>query len=213
MLRVLKKGLALLLLLFVGLMVWPSWSELWGGGDYLVVIDPGHGGSAPGAVYEGVMEKDLNLSVALQVRDLLQLEEGIQVLMTRDSDQDVGLYERSDLANKNGANLFVSIHANALEGDTSFKGIFTFYHRRNRGGEALASTIQQAVARETGGLDRGIRHEDYVVVRETKAPACLLEMGFMTNSLELERLKDQAYQAQIAGGIRDGILAYWKEEG
>ena len=78
----------------------------------LVVIDPGHGGSANGAVYDGVLEKELNLSIAVQAARLLE-EAGLTVRMTRTGDQDVGLYDRIDLANGQGADLFVSVHCNA----------------------------------------------------------------------------------------------------
>lgn len=210
--RGLKKALLVLLVVFLGLGLWSLFQNSRASGDFLVVIDPGHGGGAPGAVYEDVMEKDLNLAVALMVRDLLAQEEGIQVQMTRETDVDVDLYERSGQANDAKADLFVSIHSNALEGDSSFEGILTFYHRDNGGGEDLARLIQQAVSRQSGGKDLGIRHEDYVVVRETKAPACLLEMGFMTSPAELARLQDTEYQSKIAQGILLGILDYRKNQ-
>lgn len=200
------KGLFGFFLLLLGLGLWLARGSR--GGEYTVMLDPGHGGSAPGAVYEEVLEKDLNLTVALQVRELLAGEEDLRVLMTREEDTDVGLKERADLSNHAKADLFVSIHSNALENDNSYQGILTFYHRDNRGGKALAEWMEAALVAETGGVDLGTRAEDFAVIREAKAPACLVEMGFMTCPEELARLRDPAYQTRLARGIANGILAY-----
>lgn len=207
--RIIKKLPILFLLLLIGFGVRSVLnSHLGEQGAYIVVLDPGHGGSDPGAIWEGVCEKDLNLSVALLVRELLETEEGIQILMTREDDSAVGLYDRAGFSNQEEADLFISIHSNALENDHGYEGILTFYHEADREGKRLADLLQAHVVAQTGGVDRGIRAEDYAVVRETQAPACLLEMGFMTTDRELERLLNPEYQQAIAQGVARGILAY-----
>lgn len=208
MLRILKYSFFCLLLVWAGIGAWSVLGGQADSGPLTVVIDPGHGGSDPGAIWNGTEEKDLNLAVARKVRALLEEEEGIQVLMTREEDAFVALYDRAEFANEKGADLFLSIHANALENNHDYEGIMTFYHKDDRRGKELAELVQSAVLKETDGKDRGSREEDYVVIRETKAPACLLEMGFMTTQPELDRLRDPDYQDRIAAGIVQGILTY-----
>ena len=192
-------------IVILSLVFWHTFLREDGGdGTFLVVLDPGHGGSAPGAVYDGVEEKDINLQVALRVEELLEDQENLSVRLTRGEDTDLGLYEREQLAHDAGADLFESIHTNALE-QTDYEGIFTYFWTSKS--EQAAQVIQNAVVEATGGVDRGIRSEEFVVIRETKMPAVLVEMGFMTCPEELERLIDPDYQDKLAQGLVDGILA------
>lgn len=197
-----------LLLIFAVLVLWGGWSLLHqeeDDGVFLVVLDPGHGGDDPGAVVGEAQEKDINLAIALLVREQLEEQEGITVLMTRDQDVYPSLTDRADFANQEQADLFVSIHANSLE-DKSYAGIFTFYHPDKRSNRAFAQAIQAAVTAASGGLDRGVRSEDYAVLRETDMPAVLVETGFMTCPEELALLLDTDYQKLLALGIAQGIL-------
>lgn len=175
-------------------------------GSFHVVLDPGHGGEDPGAVAGDVYEKNINLAIALMVRDNLSGQEGVTVSMTRDDDSFPSLTERAEFANKENADLFVSIHANALDDDT-YSGLFTFYHADKRTSAKAAELIQNAASSESGAINRGVRTENYVVLRETDMPAVLVETGFMTCPEELALLIDAEYQAKIAKGISDGILA------
>ena len=203
--KVLKYGL---LLIFAVLVLWGGWSLLHqeeDDGVFLVVLDPGHGGNDPGAVVGEAQEKDINLAIALLVREQLEEQEGITILMTRDQDVYPSLTDRADFANQEQADLFVSIHANSLE-DKSYAGIFTFYHPDKRSSRAFAQAIQDAVTAASGGLDRGVRSEDYAVLRETDMPAVLVETGFMTCPEELALLLDTDYQKLLARGIAQGIL-------
>lgn len=181
-----------------------GWAQRSDDGPFLVVLDPGHGGSAPGAIYGGVEEKDINLAVAQLVRALLEEQEGVEVLMTREGDEEIGLYERSNMANEAHADLFVSLHSNALENDSGYAGIMTFYWTRQS--RSAAGLVQDAVISATGAKDRGVRTEEYIVVREADMPAVLIEMGFMTCPEELARMTDPEYQAKLAQGIAQGIL-------
>lgn len=182
-----------------------------------VVLDPGHGGSRSGAVYPTsagteIMEKDLTLAMSRKLRDLL-VAAGYNVVMTREDDRDVDLYERADIANAVEADLFVSVHCNASGTVPTFQGIYTYYHPDSKRGARLAQAIQTPLCALTGGVDRGIDGADFVVLRETDMCAVLVETGFMSNVGELERLCDSAYQDKIAQGIAEGVIRYLNHAG
>ena len=175
--------------------------------DFHVVLDPGHGGEDPGAVVGEIYEKDINLSVALLVHDILSAQDGVTVSMTRNDDSFPSLSERAEFANREGADLYVSIHANALD-DETYSGLFTFYHPNKRSSKEIAELIQDSASNASGAINRGVRSENYVVLRETDMPAVLVETGFMTCPEELSLLIDDEYQTKIAKGISEGILAF-----
>lgn len=177
-------------------------------GPFVVVLDPGHGGDDPGAVVGEDCEKDIDLAVALLVREQLAGQEDLVVKMTRSEDVFIPLSDRAAYANGEEADLFVSIHANALDNNIEYAGIMTFHHPKKSDGKSPAKQIQAAVCNETGGIDRGVRSEDYAVLRETEMPAVLVETGFMTCPEELALLTDAAYQQKLAAGIAQGILKY-----
>jgi len=172
-----------------------------------VVLDPGHGGSASGAMYSGIAEKDINLSVALKLERRLK-ERGYNVVLTRSTDTHIGLYERADLANALQADLFISLHSNASLTNLQATGIYTYYHPGSRRGARLAQAIQTPVIQLTGAADRGIESADFVVLRETDMCAVLVEMGFMSTPGELMLLVNDSYQDKLAIGIAEGIVQY-----
>lgn len=174
----------------------------------LIVLDPGHGGSAGGAEYGGVKEKDLTLSIALQAAELLE-DSGLTVLMTRTDDRDVGLYERTDLANGQEADLFVSIHCNASLDHTDAVGVYTCAYSEGSADWQLAETLYHAVGEAAGAPGFGMEpRPDLAVLRTSRMPAALVECGFMSTPEELALLVRPEYQARLAQGIADGILAY-----
>ena len=177
-----------------------------------IVVDPGHGGARPGAVYpnaEGVdiIERDLTLAISLKLRDRL-LEAGYTVVMTRETDIDVDLYERAEIANAVNADLFVSVHCNASGTVPTYQGIYTYYFPDSKRGEKLARTIQPPLCALTGAIDRGVSKANFVVLRETEMCAVLVETGFMSNVEELTRLCDPEYQEKVAWGIAEGVIQY-----
>ncbi len=172
-----------------------------------VVVDAGHGGTATGAKYEGVSEKDINLKVAKKLEVLLKAK-GYNVVMTRTDDSSVGLYDRADIANAVGADIFVSLHSNASATNLQAQGIYTYYYPTSKQGSALATAIQGPVTQATGARDRGTMSANFVVLRETKMPAVLVEMGFMSTHEELMRLIDDSYQDKLATGVAEGIVRY-----
>ena len=179
---------------------------------YLIALDAGHGGSATGAYYENTAEKDLNLAMIRKLDEILR-GLGYRTLLTRTADVDVGLKERSNLANNANADIFVSIHCNASETNHSFQGLYVYHYPGSVQGAALAQAIQTPACRFTGAVDRGINSENFSVVRESKMPAVLVETGFMTCHEELEHLKNDAYQSLMAQGIAQGIIQYLNGKG
>ena len=166
-----------------------------------IVLDAGHGGARSGAVYPDasgteVLEKDRLVAA------------GYNVVLTRESDVEVDLYERADIANAVGADLFISVHCNASGTVPSFQGIYTYYHPSSGRGKRLAEAIQTPLCAATGAIDRGVKDADFVVLRETEMCAVLVETGFMSNSEELARLCDGAYQDKVALGIAEGAIRY-----
>lgn len=178
-------------------------------GRFRVVIDPGHGGPDPGAVgIRGLRETDVVLDVSLQVARLLQAR-GVNVVMTRTSDVDVDLPPRVALANRVGADVFVSIHANALSmARPDVNGVETFYFS---GGQSLrlARALQaQMMSVSPGSPDRGVKAGRFFVIRRTVMPASLVEMGFVTGALDAPRLADPSHRRRLAMALATGILQF-----
>ena len=179
-------------------------------GRFLVVIDPGHGGPDPGAVgIGGLRETDVVLDVSLQVARLLQAR-GVQVLMTRTSEVDVDLPPRVALANRSGATAFVSLHANALSmARPDVNGVETFFFEGSGASRSLASALQaRMMAVSPGTPNRGVKTGRFFVIRRAVMPAALLEMGFVTGSIDAPRLANANFRRSMALAIAAGILDF-----
>lgn len=174
---------------------------------FLIALDAGHGGPWSGAYYESTAEKDLNLAMTLKLNEILQAL-GYRTLLTRKGDEDVGLKERSNIANRAAADIFVSIHCNAAEKNPDFQGLYVYHYPGSVPGKALAQAIQAPACSFTGAVDRDIDSANFSVVRESYMPAVLVETGFMSCHEELVRLKDDWYQTRMAQGIAQGIISY-----
>ena len=181
-----------------------------------VYLDPGHGGDDPGAIHtdeSGVTwrECDINLSVALKVRDILEAN-NVKVLMSRTTNKTVGLVDRPKDANAKQATLFVSVHTNSFVADSAH-GIETWgtlYLSATYAGitdKTLAQNIQNAVIKETGGYSRGIKDSTgLAVLRHSIMPSVLIEVGFISNNDERWLMFTDDYRNRLARGIADGIL-------
>ena len=174
-----------------------------------VILDPGHGGSDGGAVAmlngEEIAEKDIDVAVTNLVKMLLE-RKNIQVLLTRTEDVDMDLKARTRFANGTDADLFVSLHCNTVEDSREANGLECYYEKQGEKGKTLAENIM-AAAEATGKIEtRELRTEMMYVVRFTDMPATLVEMGFMTNEEELEKLCRSSYQQVLAEAIAEGIL-------
>jgi N-acetylmuramoyl-L-alanine amidase len=173
----------------------------------LVVIDAGHGGNDPGTISAaGLHEKDINLQVALRVAALLG-RNGVGVVLTRQDDRYIELEERANIANRRSTDLFVSIHSDSNP-DRSRQG-FTLFVARSASPQArqAADSIEQAMA-ATGCESHGIREADYKVLVNTDCPAVLVELGHLSNTQDVARLRDPAWQNRFAQAIASGILTY-----
>lgn len=175
--------------------------------NFLICLDAGHGGKWSGAVHEGIMEKDLTISMIHKLNDILRAK-GYNTLLTREEDENVELLERSIIANEAKADIFVSIHCNAIDNGPNVQGLIVFHYPGSERGKALAQSIQTPACEFTGAKDRGVDHANFSVVRETYMPAVLVETGFMTCHEELMRLMDDTYQTNMARGIAQGIIRY-----
>lgn len=173
-----------------------------------IVIDPGHGGKDGGASANGIVEKNLVLDVSLILRDKLNAT-GATVIMTRSTDVFVELTDRAKIANDANANAFISIHANAA-GETAH-GLETFWNKRHESEESklLAETIQKHLVETLKFRDRGAKERDLSVIRNTTMPSVLVELGFITNTAEAERMKQQSFKEDAATAILTGILEFY----
>lgn len=178
----------------------------------LIVIDAGHGDEDPGSSISNVDEKDLNLQIALKLKSALE-EEGYEVMMTRSDDTYLTLTERAEFANEVEADLFISIHQNSYIDDSTVSGIEVYYNEstKTESDEVLAQFIQTELVETTGARDRGIRaYDESVVTRKTEMPACLVELGYMTNKSELSLLQSDAYQYKLVTGMVNGINQFFE---
>jgi N-acetylmuramoyl-L-alanine amidase len=171
---------------------------------FRVTIDPGHGGKDPGArAVTGVYEKSLNLAIGKMVAEDLTAK-GANVVMTRRGDSFVELEERAAIANRFGAHVFLSLHADSSP-KPAVRG-FTVYVSRSASAES--NRLARAVAAELAALgieSRGVRQADYRVLVKTKMPAVLVEVGYLTNAAEASHLFAPGTQKRIASAIARGI--------
>ena len=175
----------------------------------LFAIDAGHGGYDNGASYEGRLEKDDNLRLALAVRDEL-IRLGQDVVMTRDTDVFVPLDERANIANNAGADLFISLHCNSVgyaQNANTAKGTEVYYYEEIAG--PLASTLSAHLAGYTQRTNRGAKRSNYRVTLNTFAPSVLVEMGFLTNPAEYDSMASKQGIYQTANAIGDGVLEFF----
>jgi len=178
----------------------------------VIVIDPGHGGSDPGAVGPGgLLEKEVNLNIARNLYNLLKENTAAEVYLTRADDRYLPLGQRSSIACEKRADIFISIHLNGDVKRTE-NGIETYAHYGgSRETWALAWYIQESLVKELGLSDRGLKADNFQVLRETRnsMKSLLLEIGFITNPAEETFLKKKDIQQRAAEAIYRGILNYY----
>ena len=173
-----------------------------------VIIDAGHGGQEPGAVYEGRQEKEDALQLALDVGNALE-RRGISVSYTRVSDVYDSPYEKAAMANASDADIFLSIHRNAMPVPGTASGVENLVYEDSGTAGALGRNIGEALA-EAGWTDLGVKERPgLVVLRNTKIPAVLVEVGFINNEKDNEFL--DANMAATADAIADGVLKTFRE--
>lgn len=215
----------------------------------VVVIDPGHGGHEHGCTgVSGIKEKDLVLKISLHIKELLDELPDVKVIMTREKDTHVPLWDRVDLANDAHADLFISVHANAFV-TRKMHGVETFFHSvdasddearrvakaenaQDRGERKLlpdavmsiladmqrtetlressrfAHMVQERLAKVLPFENLGVKQADFVVLRGTKMPSVLLELGFLTNPREDRILRKKTVHDDIAQAVRLAVIDF-----
>lgn len=177
-----------------------------------IIVDPGHGGSDPGTVHNGLREKDIVLKVGLILENKLKAS-GANVVMTRRDDSYVSLEQRSNIANTYQSDTFVSIHVNAVENIPTANGTETYWNRTYASEESrkLAQAIQKQLIEKLQTKDRGVKEANFYVIRHTKSPSVLVELGFLSNKDEAKRLNDPAFQELAAQAIFEGLVEYYSK--
>ena len=213
-----------------------------------VVIDPGHGGKDPGAIgYNGIREKDIVLSVGKLVNE--KLARDYNTVMTRSDDVFIDLVERAEIGNRIKTDLFVSIHANAINKSTT-SGVEVFYYSKKESAYAkaiaafensvdekfgvnnnftdfivndifyhinqeksakLAQIALDDIITSTSSIRRGVFGANFAVLRGSKSPAILIELGFVTNPKEAQKLIEPEYQEELAESIYKSVKKYFEQ--
>ncbi|MBD2605979.1 N-acetylmuramoyl-L-alanine amidase [Scytonema hofmannii FACHB-248] len=175
-------------------------------GRTLVVIDPGHGGKDSGAPgLGGLLEKDVVLPISKRVAAILE-QNGVQTVLTRDSDYFVELQGRVDIAARANASLFVSIHGNSVDRRPDVNGLEVYYYDS---GYNLAEVVRKTILQNISTIkDRGTRKARFYVLRKSSMPSILVEVGYMSGREDNPRLATTEYQNRMAEAIARGVLRY-----
>ncbi|MES5894767.1 N-acetylmuramoyl-L-alanine amidase [Bacillus cereus group sp. RP43] len=193
----------------------------------VIIIDPGHGGTDPGKATQGLHESDIVLDTSKRLQSLLEKNTPFHVLLTRETDssfsdkQTEDLKKRVEFAKEHNADVFVSIHANASKNHDGY-GTETFYYKgsetkelteREKDSRMLAEKIQKRLVKALDTRDRGVKPEDFYVIRENEMPAVLTELAFLDNSADYEKLASESGRQIAAEAVYAGILDYYEWKG
>lgn len=171
-----------------------------------IFIDPGHGGTDPGARANGLQEKNITLKIALKLRDILQRKyEGHTIKMSRTTDKTISLIERTNLANNWSADYLISIHINAGGGtgfeSYTYNGNYKGKEKTNR----LRRTLHNQIVKQTDFHNRGKKEANFHMVRESAMPAVLTENGFIDTKEDAQLLKQDSFLEKMARGHALGL--------
>ena len=174
-----------------------------------IVIDAGHGGKDPGAINGTYKEADAALDISHLLAEEL-IKKGYKAIMTRSDDTFIELYDRCKIANYYNADLFISIHLNASTNKSAY-GIETWCHPNSIKGNRFAGLVQYALISELQARDRGFKQSSGLcVLNHTKAPAILIETGFISNDDECKKLFNGEYQKRIIKAIIRAIDKFFE---
>lgn len=188
--------------------------------NYIIVLDPGHGGGDGGAVGDdGTVEKDLNLTISLLLKEKLE-QQGVTVILTRETDDDTdgltGFHKRQDLeerarvGNESGADAYVSIHINASTARKD-QGFQVWYGCGNPDGERLATNLTESVSeKDICTRIRVVKQvpDTLYIFRTVKIPSVLVECGFISNAADLYKLKQEDFREALCSALCEGLLNY-----
>ncbi|WP_035571593.1 N-acetylmuramoyl-L-alanine amidase [Halonatronum saccharophilum] len=178
--------------------------------EKVIVIDPGHGGSDPGAIgFTGLLEKEVALDISLILQDLLE-DAGATVFMTRKGDYFVDLEDRAKLTNSIEPDIFISVHANSHP-ERRHKGTET-YVKRNPDNESLllANLIQSYKVENLATVDRGVKHNNLYVLNHIDVPSVLSEIAFLSNPEDEALLRSRSFRKKAAMSLYKGIKDYFE---
>ncbi len=196
-------------------------------GQRTIIIDAGHGGEDPGAVsdYSGVAEKDINLKIALKLKELLE-NDGYNIIITRS--EDVLVYEegtrniiqkrkqdllrRKKIMDESGAEFAVSIHLNKFP-QTQYFGAQVFYPPDSAMSQKLAVSIQKSIKDNVDTSNTRaalVKKEPIIILKNLKTPTVIVECGFLSNAEEEKKLITEEYQTLLSVGIKEGIDAFYE---
>lgn len=191
----------------------------------IILLDPGHGGVDGGAGDKDALEKDIALNISFKIRDYLQ-QQGALVMMTREEDKDLAdestrglsrrktedLKRRLEMINESEANFYVSIHLNSIP-SPKWSGAQTFYATQLAESARAAKFIQDELRMNLENTSRRAKPINHVyIMKYAKKPGVLVEVGFLSNPLEREKLRKEEYQEKVAASIYKGILRYYSKE-
>lgn len=185
-----------------------------------IIVDPGHGGRDPGKVgVNGALEKDINLCIALKLKQFLELND-INVIMTRE--EDIGLYSESD-SNRKAADMrkrveiiknsdavvAISIHQNSFPQEDQ-KGAQVFYYKSSDTSKEYAEIMQAQIKKtlKDGNRRKAKSNDNYYMLKKTDCPIVIVECGYLTNNEEAALLIDEKYQEKMAWAIHLGLISY-----
>lgn len=175
-----------------------------------IMIDAGHGGKDGGAQGNGLSEKELNLKISQKIKEKLSDYENCTVAMTRNTDIFLELSERADMANRWGADAFISIHINSAV-TTSAKGFESYIYNgtTNQKTQAFQNVVHAEIMKQIDMSDRGKKKANFAVLRQTNMIALLTENGFIVNTSDASKLKLDSYLNKIAQGHVNGIVSFY----
>ena len=173
-----------------------------------IVIDAGHGGRDSGAVSadNSILEKDITLSTAILLRNRLQ-DAGANVILSRSSDEFVSLDDRVITGHNYQADLFISLHYDAIEVANSMSGTTTYYYSESN--LELANTVNRYLAQLGPLNNNGVRHGNYYVLRANNQPSILLELGYMNSDIDIQHIDTIAYQSTIVEAVYQALREYY----
>ena len=184
----------------------------------IITIDPGHGGSDPGAVgNKGTLEKNITLEISKRLKEFLQ-EKGAIVYMTRTTDREVAgpgasdvdeLQARINVAEKHNSDLFISVHINSSV-NKKVGGFSTYYYPKTKFDGKIAKSIQDNLTANYGRDNLGLREANFYVIKRCSMPATLLELCFISNKKEEKLMGGNWFQTKTANLIAEGIENYFK---
>ncbi|MCA5577291.1 N-acetylmuramoyl-L-alanine amidase family protein [Enterocloster clostridioformis] len=172
---------------------------------YKIMLDAGHGGTDGGTEKQAAVEKDINLAIVLEMKELLE-NKSIRVALTRDRDVFMSLEDRVRAAEEAGADLFLSVHCNYYEKDSSISGLECYYCKGASEGRDYAEKIITEIEERGNIVSRNAKPADYYVLKNTSIPAVLVEVGYLSNYNERTNLMTEEYQERIAIELVEGVV-------